>query len=145
MSLGRRRQRKQLFAGRDVTAFDYSCAERRPSPRRRIRTGDFSFFRIAPSDKRRPAPLRSASTQLAVLFSFIFHKYYYDLFHHLTMAETKAPKDPYGFLKDFMAGGISAAVSKTAVAPIERVKLILQVQAASTQIAADQQYKGKTG
>lgn len=59
------------------------------------------------------------------------------------MAETKAPKDPYGFLKDFMAGGISAAVSKTAVAPIERVKLILQVQAASTQIAADKQYKGK--
>jgi solute carrier family 25 (adenine nucleotide translocator) protein 4/5/6/31 len=58
------------------------------------------------------------------------------------MAETKAPKDPYGFLKDFMAGGISAAVSKTAVAPIERVKLILQVQAASTQIAADKQYKG---
>lgn len=58
------------------------------------------------------------------------------------MAETKAPKDPYGFAKDFLAGGISAAVSKTAVAPIERVKLILQVQAASTQIAADQQYKG---
>lgn len=58
------------------------------------------------------------------------------------MAEAKAPKDQYAFLKDFMAGGISAAVSKTAVAPIERVKLILQVQAASTQIAADKQYKG---
>lgn len=58
------------------------------------------------------------------------------------MAETKAPKDPYGFAKDFLAGGVSAAVSKTAVAPIERVKLILQVQAASTQIAADKQYKG---
>lgn len=58
------------------------------------------------------------------------------------MAETKAPKDPYGFAKDFLAGGISAAVSKTAVAPIERVKLILQVQAASQQIAADKQYKG---
>jgi len=41
-----------------------------------------------------------------------------------------------------MAGGISAAVSKTAVAPIERVKLILQVQAANKQIAADKQYKG---
>lgn len=58
------------------------------------------------------------------------------------MAEAKAPKDPYAFAKDFLAGGISAAVSKTAVAPIERVKLILQVQAASTQIAADKQYKG---
>lgn len=31
------------------------------------------------------------------------------------------------FLKDFLAGGIAAAVSKTAVAPIERVKLLLQV------------------
>ena len=55
-----------------------------------------------------------------------------------------APKtaDPYGFLKDFMAGGVSAAVSKTAVAPIERVKLLLQVQHASKQIAVEQQYKG---
>jgi solute carrier family 25 (adenine nucleotide translocator) protein 4/5/6/31 len=30
------------------------------------------------------------------------------------------------FFLDFMTGGISAAVSKTAVAPIERVKLLLQ-------------------
>ncbi|KAL1377963.1 hypothetical protein pipiens_015896, partial [Culex pipiens pipiens] len=44
--------------------------------------------------------------------------------------------DPYGFAKDFLAGGISAAV-----APIERVKLLLQVQAASQKIAADKQYK----
>lgn len=51
--------------------------------------------------------------------------------------------DPYGFAKDFLAGGISAAVSKTVVAPIERVKLLLQVQAVSRQIAVDQQYKGK--
>lgn len=51
--------------------------------------------------------------------------------------------DPYSFMKDFIAGGISAAISKTAVAPIERVKLLLQVQHASKQIAADQRYKGK--
>jgi len=50
--------------------------------------------------------------------------------------------DPMSFVKDFAAGGISAAVSKTAVAPIERVKLLLQVQAISKQIAADKQYKG---
>jgi len=50
--------------------------------------------------------------------------------------------DPVGFLKDFAAGGISAAVSKTAVAPIERVKLLLQVQHISKQIAVDQRYKG---
>lgn len=51
-------------------------------------------------------------------------------------------KDTKSFLTDFLAGGISAAVSKTAVAPIERVKLLLQVQGASTQISVDQQYKG---
>jgi len=51
-------------------------------------------------------------------------------------------KDPLSFAKDFIAGGVSAAVSKTAVAPIERVKLLLQVQHASKQISADQRYKG---
>lgn len=51
--------------------------------------------------------------------------------------------DPLSFAKDFIAGGVSAAVSKTAVAPIERVKLLLQVQHASKQISADKHYKGK--
>jgi len=50
--------------------------------------------------------------------------------------------DPVAFGQDFLAGGIAAAISKTAVAPIERVKLLLQVQATSKQIAVDQQYKG---
>jgi len=50
--------------------------------------------------------------------------------------------DPMGFMKDFLAGGVAAAVSKTAVAPIERVKLLLQVQAASKQISAENAYKG---
>lgn len=52
------------------------------------------------------------------------------------------PFDATSFAKDFIAGGISAAISKTAVAPIERVKLLLQVQHASKQIAEDQRYKG---
>jgi len=50
--------------------------------------------------------------------------------------------DPVAFGKDFLAGGIAAAISKTAVAPIERVKLLLQVQATSKQIAKADQYKG---
>jgi len=50
--------------------------------------------------------------------------------------------DPMSFAKDFLAGGVAAAISKTAVAPIERVKLLLQVQHASKQITKDQQYKG---
>ncbi|WP_277213940.1 MC/SLC25 family protein, partial [Isoptericola croceus] len=50
--------------------------------------------------------------------------------------------DPVSFMKDFVAGGVSAAISKTAVAPIERVKLLLQVQHISKQIAPEQRYKG---
>jgi solute carrier family 25 (adenine nucleotide translocator) protein 4/5/6/31 len=46
------------------------------------------------------------------------------------------------FLANFMLGGVSAAISKTVVAPIERVKLLLQVQAASKQIKPEDQYKG---
>lgn len=54
----------------------------------------------------------------------------------------EAPKQKKNFLKDFMIGGVSAAVSKTCVAPIERVKLLLQNQDASAQITADKRYKG---
>ncbi|XP_074132698.1 ADP/ATP translocase 4 [Sminthopsis crassicaudata] len=50
--------------------------------------------------------------------------------------------DLASFGKDLLAGGIAAAVSKTAVAPIERVKLLLQVQASSKQISPEAQYKG---
>jgi solute carrier family 25 (adenine nucleotide translocator) protein 4/5/6/31 len=46
------------------------------------------------------------------------------------------------FVIDWLTGGVSAAVSKTAVAPIERVKLLLQVQDAQKTIAVDQRYKG---
>lgn len=41
-----------------------------------------------------------------------------------------------------MIGGVSAAVSKTAVAPIERVKLLLQVQDASSSIKPEDRYNG---
>jgi solute carrier family 25 (adenine nucleotide translocator) protein 4/5/6/31 len=57
------------------------------------------------------------------------------------MSEGSEPKTG-NFLLDFALGGISAAVSKTAVAPIERVKLLLQTQAANPNIPADKKYKG---
>lgn len=57
------------------------------------------------------------------------------------MAEGGA-KNQKSFLKDFMIGGVSAAVSKTAVAPIERVKLLLQVQDASKHMTEADKYKG---
>jgi solute carrier family 25 (adenine nucleotide translocator) protein 4/5/6/31 len=43
---------------------------------------------------------------------------------------------------DFLLGGVSAAISKTAVAPIERVKLLLQTQDANTKITGANKYKG---
>ncbi|KYQ92706.1 ADP/ATP translocase [Tieghemostelium lacteum] len=58
-------------------------------------------------------------------------------------SKNDAKKDPVmSFIKDSLIGGTAGGVSKTIVAPIERVKLLLQVQSASTQIAADKQYKG---
>ena len=38
------------------------------------------------------------------------------------------------FLLDFAAGGVSGAISKTATAPIERVKLVIQTQDANPAI-----------
>nr|AGZ15396.1 ADP, ATP carrier-like protein [Phaseolus vulgaris] len=43
-------------------------------------------------------------------------------------AHAPAEKGVTGFLVDFLMGGVSAAVSKTAAAPIERVKLLIQNQ-----------------
>nr|CAB3266190.1 ADP/ATP translocase 3-like [Phallusia mammillata] len=48
----------------------------------------------------------------------------------------------FSFSRDMAVGGAAASVAKTTVAPIERVKLLLQLQATSTQIKPEQQYKG---
>merc|ERR1719502_1007294 len=42
--------------------------------------------------------------------------------------------DAMQFLMDFAAGGVSGAIAKTATAPIERVKLIIQTQDANPKI-----------
>lgn len=52
-----------------------------------------------------------------------------DLFVSVKMSEVaRKPKDAKAFLTDFLMGGVSAAVSKTAAAPIERIKLLVQNQ-----------------
>lgn len=56
--------------------------------------------------------------------------------------QARKEKPKKNFLKDFAIGGVSAAISKTCVAPIERVKLLLQNQDASSQISVDKRYKG---
>uniref|UniRef100_A0A158Q873 ADP/ATP translocase n=1 Tax=Elaeophora elaphi TaxID=1147741 RepID=A0A158Q873_9BILA len=50
--------------------------------------------------------------------------------------------DPMKFFVDLATGGTAAAISKTAVAPIERVKILLQVQDAQKTIAVEKRYKG---
>ena len=55
---------------------------------------------------------------------------------------TTAAPSKHSFTKDFFVGGISAAISKTFIAPVERVKLILQNQDASEQIKKAEKYKG---
>lgn len=57
----------------------------------------------------------------------------------IRMAEVSETKI---FFRDFFAGGISASISVTVIAPLERIKLILQTQHISTQIAEDKRYKG---
>jgi solute carrier family 25 (adenine nucleotide translocator) protein 4/5/6/31 len=51
-------------------------------------------------------------------------------------------KKKSNFLLDFMMGGVSAAVSKTMVAPIERVKMLLQVQDNIKGMSEANKYKG---
>ncbi|KAF9080411.1 ADP,ATP carrier protein 1, mitochondrial, partial [Mortierella sp. AD031] len=46
----------------------------------------------------------------------------------MSAAAPKKQKDAKAFAADFLMGGVSAAVSKTAAAPIERIKLLLQNQ-----------------
>ena len=44
------------------------------------------------------------------------------------------------FLTDLLLGGTSGVIAKTACAPLERVKIVLQTQSVNTQIGT--QYKG---
>lgn len=60
-----------------------------------------------------------------------------------TVNKAKTERDPVlSFFLDLAAGGTAGGISKTVVAPIERVKLILQTQDASTQITKETRYKG---
>lgn len=60
-----------------------------------------------------------------------------------TSATTTLPKDAaISFLLDLAAGGTAGGISKTIVAPIERVKLVLQTQDSNSQITKETRYKG---
>ncbi|KAF0698348.1 Aste57867_11026 [Aphanomyces stellatus] len=52
----------------------------------------------------------------------------------MSSTDSSSKSSKSSFWMDLLAGGVAGGVSKTVVAPFERVKLLLQVQAASTQI-----------
>lgn len=53
---------------------------------------------------------------------------------HLYVLRPRRESNVMGFVTDLAAGGVAGAVSKTAVAPIERVKLLLQTQDSNPKI-----------
>jgi len=50
--------------------------------------------------------------------------------------------EKHNFFVDFALGGLSAAVSKTCVAPIERIKILLQVEDDNPKAKGSKKYKG---
>ena len=48
----------------------------------------------------------------------------------------------HSFLLDMLVGSVSASISKTIIAPVERVKLLLQLQDTSTQLTQQTRYQG---
>ncbi|VDK18156.1 unnamed protein product, partial [Anisakis simplex] len=61
-----------------------------------------------------------------------------------TMKRDRIPRmnDAIKFCKDFTAGATAAVIAKTIIAPIERVKLILQLQSAQQTIEVSKRYRG---
>ena len=55
-------------------------------------------------------------------------------FFSLSITNIRTKQDPLGFFKDLAAGGVSGSIAKTATAPIERVKLLIQTQDANPRI-----------
>ncbi|CAD6199705.1 unnamed protein product [Caenorhabditis auriculariae] len=73
-----------------------------------------------------------------------FHRRFCEIARSHEMESSKANRRSRAekFVVDLTIGGISASISKTVVAPMERVKLLLQVQYSHKDIPADKRYKG---
>jgi len=60
----------------------------------------------------------------------------------MSSTQKQSTFDPVQFGTNLLAGGTAGGIAKTITAPIERVKILLQLQDVSTQISADKRYNG---
>src|SRR5690349_20945154 len=51
-------------------------------------------------------------------------------------------EESLNFSKNLIIGGLSGSLTKTVVAPLERIKIVLQIQDSSKQIPKEQRYIG---
>lgn len=106
-----------------------------PSVFQKIQGQSYLFSPVSPSMKSRNAALhrpadRYVNGLLKAPFCLENRSIVLQLATPLSPVFVNAPseKSLSGFVVDFLMGGVSAAVSKTAAAPIERVKLLIQNQ-----------------
>ncbi|KAL8088208.1 ADP,ATP carrier protein 3, mitochondrial [Apium graveolens] len=106
-----------------------------PSVFRKIHGQSYMFSQIAPNLQSRNANLYCSADAyvngvLKAPFPAENNSSVLELATPLSPVFVHAPSEKTlsGFMVDFLMGGVSAAVSKTAAAPIERVKLLIQNQ-----------------
>lgn len=103
-----------------------------PTVLQKIHGQSMMFSKISPYSLKKPA-LYNANTSYSVPLKSYNGMDGNNGFSSVTSVSpvfASAPKEKglSGFMIDFMMGGVSAAVSKTAAAPIERIKLLIQNQ-----------------
>ncbi|KAK8968761.1 hypothetical protein KSP40_PGU008038 [Platanthera guangdongensis] len=108
---------------------------RYPSVLQKLNGQSYFYSKIAPHANARNTTVRKFSSTysngaLQSPFSQNYHGRIAPVGLSSYSVVANAPKEAgvSGFLIDFLMGGVSAAVSKTAAAPIERVKLLIQNQ-----------------
>lgn len=60
------------------------------------------------------------------------------------MKDTKSEQKEHKILFDFLISGLAAAITKCAIAPIDRVKILLQVDGSILKLTQEQRFKGIT-
>ena len=98
-----------------------------PSVFQKIHAQSYLLSRLAPN-----VPLRntSLSNVNGAYINGAFRSPCLELVSPPSLVYIQAPSEKglSGFMVDFLMGGVSAAISKTAAAPLERVKLLIQNQ-----------------